>query len=68
MMTYTATIATNAGRNVSHTYRAASDGAAVAEARRSEAAWQDRLGDKHAAQLDRLVRHDGTPATAIDLY
>jgi len=67
-MTYTAKIATSGPTNVSHTFSAPSDSLALAEARRVEADIQRRLGCRSAAVLDRLIRHDGTPASSVDLY
>ncbi len=60
---YTAKITTSGPTNVSHTFRANSDSLAILEARRVLAKTQERV----PAQLDKIWRHDGVPATAVEI-
>jgi hypothetical protein len=52
MTTYTARIG-----HISHTYRAASDSLALAEAA--------RVAKECRGRLDRVIKHDGSPATDL---
>lgn len=62
-MMYTAKIATNSPTNVSHTFHANSDALARAEADRCLQEVRLRVD----AQLDALIKWDGTPPTRLPI-